>query len=190
MVARRDDTLNLIGHYAGVASRFLALLIDAAIISLSVSAITLTVASMRSLIDLVLQLEVANQLGFVTTIAQTVARPAPIVATLLSAGFFVAYHVFFLAAAGRTPGKAFMGLRVLTTGGGKLTVFRAFLRLVGYLVSAVPLFGGFIWVLVDDQRQGFHDKIGQTYVVYAWAARPDETFLVREMTRLFPQKKT
>jgi uncharacterized RDD family membrane protein YckC len=83
-----------------------------------------------------------------------------------------------------------MGLRVLTTGGGKLTVFRAFLRLVGYLVSAVPLFGGFIWVLVDDQRQGFHDKIGQTYVVYAWAARPDETFLVREMTRLFPQKKT
>jgi uncharacterized RDD family membrane protein YckC len=40
----------------------------------------------------------------------------------------------------------------------------------------IPLFLGFFWILIDDRRQGWHDKIAGTCVVYTWHARPDETF--------------
>jgi uncharacterized RDD family membrane protein YckC len=97
---------------------------------------------------------------------------------------FVAYHIFFLATAGRTPGKAFIGVRVLTSDGGRLSWPRATLRFVGYLISALPLFAGFGWVLIDDYRQAWHDKLAGTLVVYTWAARPDEEFLASEIKRL------
>jgi uncharacterized RDD family membrane protein YckC len=64
-------------------------------------------------------------------------------------------------------------------------VLRAALRLlIGYPLSFLLLGVGFLWVLADDYRQALHDKLVGTFVVYAWAARPDEEFLVRELNRL------
>jgi uncharacterized RDD family membrane protein YckC len=174
----------LLGHYSGFATRFVALLIDAVIISVSISALALTVSGLRSLVELLLQLEFANQLGVASIIARNVANPTPIIATALSALLFVAYHIFFLATAGRTPGKAFIGVRVVTTSGDRLSWLRSATRFVGYLISALPLFAGFGWVLIDDYRQAWHDKLAGTFVVYTWAARPDEQFLASEIKRL------
>ncbi len=47
-----------------------------------------------------------------------------------------------------------MGLRVVRTGGGDITLGRAMLRSLGYIVSLIPLGAGFFWVLVDDERIG------------------------------------
>jgi uncharacterized RDD family membrane protein YckC len=44
-------------------------------------------------------------------------------------------------------------------------------------IAAFPLYLGFAWILVDNRRQGWQDKIGGTHVVYAWDAKPDENFL-------------
>jgi uncharacterized RDD family membrane protein YckC len=79
--------------------------------------------------------------------------------------------------AGQTPGKAVLGLRVVPLSGGKISIWRAFLRYLGYYLSALTLGLGFIWVLIDDRRMTFHDKLARTCVIYVWDARPDETFL-------------
>jgi uncharacterized RDD family membrane protein YckC len=36
---------------------------------------------------------------------------------------------------------------------------------LGYIVSALTLYIGFIWVAFDEHKQGLHDKIADTYVV-------------------------
>jgi uncharacterized RDD family membrane protein YckC len=77
-----------------------------------------------------------------------------------------------------------MGVRVLTVDGRNVPFWRACLRVLAYVLSAIVFFLGFLWVLVDDQRQAWHDKIARTYVVYVWAARPDERFLEEFVARL------
>lgn len=81
---------------------------------------------------------------------------------------FAGYPIFFWAMMGQTPGKWAMGLRVIRTDGRPLSVWRSILRYLGYWVSALPLFLGFIWIVFDKKRQGWHDKIADTCVIYAW----------------------
>jgi uncharacterized RDD family membrane protein YckC len=88
-----------------------------------------------------------------------------------------------------TPGKAMFGVRVVTTKGKRVSVARSTLRYIGYFLSAIPLFMGFIWILVDDERQGWHDKLANTYVIYTWEARPDERFLLQEIHQVTRQAK-
>jgi uncharacterized RDD family membrane protein YckC len=56
--------------------------------------------------------------------------------------------------------------------------------LIGYLLGFVSLGFGFLWILVSDRRQGWHDLLAGTYVIYTWAARPDERFLAEEIADL------
>jgi uncharacterized RDD family membrane protein YckC len=37
-------------------------------------------------------------------------------------------------------------------------------RLLGYVVSSI-LYLGFIWILFDERRQGWHDKLAGTVVI-------------------------
>jgi uncharacterized RDD family membrane protein YckC len=103
---------------------------------------------------------------------------------LVTVLFILGYHAFFLVFAGQTPGKALLGLRVVPVNGGKLKPWRAVLRYLGYYLSALPLFIGFLWVLLDDQRQAWHDKLAGTVVLYSWQARPDEQFLAEEIQQV------
>ncbi len=65
-----------------------------------------------------------------------------------------------------TPGKLLMNCRIIDMKTGMGPSFgTAITRCLGYLVSAVPLFLGFFWVLWDRRRQGFHDKLAGTLVV-------------------------
>jgi uncharacterized RDD family membrane protein YckC len=84
----------------------------------------------------------------------------------------VAYPIVFWSLAGQTPGKAVMGLRIVRLDGKRMTVWRAVVRYVGSWLAALPLGLGFIWILLDKRRQGWHDKIAGTCVVYTWGAHP------------------
>lgn len=87
-------------------------------------------------------------------------------ATMLFTGLFIlVYYVGFVAAAGQTPGKRIMGTRIITVSGEPLTVGRALRRFIGYFLS-LPLFWGYLMVLVNDRRRAFHDKFAGTYVIY------------------------
>ncbi len=66
---------------------------------------------------------------------------------------------------GQTVGKRAMGIKVVKENGKALDYKEAVLRYLGYIVSAIPLCLGFFWVLADDKKQGWHDKIAKTLVV-------------------------
>jgi len=91
------------------------------------------------------------------------------------------------AIAGSSPATAAASLPAVHSDAGHklsrvtLGLWPALARLVAYLVLPGLFFFGFLWILGDDKRQAWHDKVARTYVVYAWDARPDETFLADNM---------
>ncbi len=76
------------------------------------------------------------------------------------------YFPFFWARGGQTPGMAIFGLRVVDDRtGGPIGWGTAGLRMLGMYVSSAVFYLGFIWILVDKRRRGFHDLIAGTVVV-------------------------
>jgi uncharacterized RDD family membrane protein YckC len=68
---------------------------------------------------------------------------------------------------GATPGKMAVGAKIVDAkSGARPSTARLVLRYVAYLVSALPLFLGFIWIGISRRKQGFHDKIARTMVIY------------------------
>lgn len=85
------------------------------------------------------------------------------VASLADAVYFVA----FWSTTGQTLGMRALRIRVMRTDGQPLSWVTGLLRYVGYILSLIPLGLGLLWVLWDPRKQGWHDKIAATLVVYA-----------------------
>ena len=67
---------------------------------------------------------------------------------------------------GQTVGKRVMNIRVIDfTNGEPLGVGKALVRYVGRIASTVVCLLGYFWMLWDDQKQTWHDKIAGTVVV-------------------------
>ena len=65
-----------------------------------------------------------------------------------------------------TPGKLLCGLRVVDARErDSIDLLQAVLRYFGYLLSALPLFLGFLWIAFDPRKHGFHDKVAGTLVI-------------------------
>jgi uncharacterized RDD family membrane protein YckC len=75
------------------------------------------------------------------------------------------YLVGFWTVLGRTPGKILMGIEVVPLAGGRMTFKRSLVRLVGYVISALPVYLGFLWML-GPSRRGWHDILARTEVAY------------------------
>lgn len=76
------------------------------------------------------------------------------------------YYIGSWALTGATIGKWLLGLRVVGADGAPPTVLRSAIRFVGYAVSAIVFFLGYLWVLVDDERRAWHDDMAGTWVIY------------------------
>ena len=81
----------------------------------------------------------------------------------------LAYAMYFWSAYGhgQTVGNRIMKIRVVKTDGSELSLTEAFIRYVGLVLSFLCLAIGVIWVAFDANKQGWHDKIANTYVVRA-----------------------
>lgn len=79
------------------------------------------------------------------------------------------YFVMFWSLTGRTIGKWIMGLRVVNPAGVSPTVGKSVIRVFGYVVSALALWLGYLWVIVDDDRKAWHDHMANTSVVYDYS---------------------
>ena len=86
-----------------------------------------------------------------------------VVGAVLGAGYFL----FFWSLSGQTLGKLLTGGRVVDAGGGggALGASRAALRLLGAVLSALPLGAGFLGLWTDAERRGWHDRLAGTKVV-------------------------
>lgn len=75
-------------------------------------------------------------------------------------------YALFLFANGTTPGKKALGLTVVSETGQPAGFFRMLMReWVGKWISGAVFSLGYIWILLDDANQGWHDKLVSTYVV-------------------------
>jgi uncharacterized RDD family membrane protein YckC len=96
-------------------------------------------------------------------------RPEWLVGTLVGAGWLIVvavYFVTFWSTTGQTPGMRLMRLRVTTGSDRAFGVLRSVVRLVGLALAIIPLFAGFLPVLVDRRRRALQDFIAGTSVLY------------------------
>lgn len=108
---------------------------------------------------------------------------APGVVTIPIPWIIALYFVMFWALTGRTIGEWIMGLRVIGADGQPPTLRHSMIRLVGYGFSAIAFWVGYAWVVIDDERQAWHDHMAKTWVVYDYERRKGgevyEAFLER-----------
>ncbi len=162
----------ILGGYAGFVTRLVAFVIDRAIVGLCAA---VAVAA----IDYVLNaFEINRLLGFFDLGWQGMA--------ILSAGVYlllsIIYDIGFWMLAGQTPGKRVMGLRIVRTNGTRVRAGNAVRREVGYVISGL-LFLGYLWILFDNRRQGFHDKLAGTIVVYSWPEEELKGTFIRDQVQ-------
>ena len=106
---------------------------------------------------------------------------------LSSAGIYliisISYDITLWMLSGQTLGKRVLGLRVMRADGTRLRFGNAVRRQIGYWISAI-FFVGFLWILFDNKRQGFHDKLAGTIVTYSWPeGRLRGTFVIERVQR-------
>lgn len=174
--------LNMRGYYAGFITRAIALILDLAIIvsiSFVFSLIVRLVLNFFGLNELAAAVYDRRTGGDATYDGLLVTFLRWATAFLTSVTFLFIYLVFFWTTIGKTPGKAILGLRVVQEGEPAVRFKWAVVRAVAYYLSALPLGLGFLWVLVDDERRGWHDKLARTYVLYDWDARLGRRLLDR-----------
>lgn len=73
-----------------------------------------------------------------------------------------------------TPGKMAFSARIVDAETGGVPTTAQFVgRYFAYIISALPLGLGFIWVAFDRKKQGWHDKLAGTVVVMPKNTGPD-----------------
>lgn len=77
----------------------------------------------------------------------------------------LAYHIGFWTWKGTTVGGIICQLRVVKAAGDPLRFIDALVRGLSGLFAIAVLGLGFLWILRDPERQGWHDLVAGTYVV-------------------------
>ncbi len=149
-------------QYAGFISRSTAFVIDLLLITLVTFLATTVISVIAQFFDL--------GLTQITLDDQTTLTPLQALVTL-AAGLLqmflgLVYFLFFWVLVGFTPGMGLLGIRVIRCDQQRLGLGRAIVRYIGYWVALIFLGLGFIWILFDRRRQGWHDKLAGTCVIY------------------------
>lgn len=79
----------------------------------------------------------------------------------------IAYYAYFVGKKGATPGRQACGLRVVDQHTLQpIGVGRAIGRYFASILSAIPCGLGFFWVIWDDKKQTWHDKMVGSVVLH------------------------
>src|SRR5215471_6084065 len=146
---------NLQGHYAGVASRFLAFAVDVAVLT---GAFILIMAAVNFVAS------------FVTGKTVNFNRSDTWVVVAYVVWAFV-YFAHWWGLNGKTPGGGLFGVQVLTEDGRDVSGRRAIGRALAFPLSFLIFCLGFLGILLGDRRRALHDVIAGTVVAYSWDAR-------------------
>lgn len=130
---------------AGVAERFVALLIDWSIISIPYQLLAAFVINC-----------IRPSLEIIYVIFGCMVIP------------FILYETIFGSGGRNTLGKMLVGIRVVNIQTGEpLSLCRAFVRAVGYFISAGLLMCGFLLAFIDNHRRTLHDYLAGSVVMQA-----------------------
>ena len=128
-----------VGHPAGFWIRLVAMIIDGILVGIGYAIIFFVAVAIE-------MFALVTILGFVW-------------------GF--GYHIYFPSSnMMATPGKAILGLKITDDFGSQISAGKAILRYVGYIISALTLYIGFIIVGFTENKRGLHDMVASTRVTY------------------------
>ena len=138
-------------HYAGFWRRLGAALIDTVVLAIVLGVLAYLLLGVEALKSLNTGIDRAQP-------SSTILLAENLLPAVLTITLWVAF--------GGTPGKLLMSCRIVDARTGeKVGIGRAMLRYLGYFVSALVLFIGFLWIAWDRRKQGWHDKIAGTLVI-------------------------
>jgi uncharacterized RDD family membrane protein YckC len=168
---------------AGFISRFAAWFVDQLVLVVAFAVMGMTV-----------------QLVFTFSGQSTPALSGDKIAALFGTAWFAfvasaIYMALFWYLFGSTLGQLLFGLRVVRMDGLRaLTFWQVVVRVIGFYISMAVFFLGFLWILVDSGRRGWHDKLARTKVIYTFEApsleaTPDMLRVMSGMRSKQPAKK-
>ncbi len=76
---------------------------------------------------------------------------------------WVLYQYLFFSLSGATPGMRYAKIALCTFEDENPTHHAMRVRIIGLLLSALPLGLGFLWIFFDEDGLSWHDRITQTY---------------------------
>lgn len=150
-----EGRLQVTGRYAGPVSRLLGVIID---VWLMIAAATIFLAGLDYLLSTL----------FDYNLNVSASNPWWIALGVVSA---FSYVFLCVEIAGRTPGKALVGLRIVAWDGSPVGVQSAFWRTLMLPFSILLLGIGCLLIIVQKDRRALHDLIARTAVVYDWPPR-------------------
>jgi uncharacterized RDD family membrane protein YckC len=140
-------------EYADFGSRLIAVIVDFCALAIIVVTCSYLLLDMETLIQLLQHNE---------DISLSNIWPA----FLLNDALPFLLTLFFWMRYGATPGKMLADCKIVNATTGKpISLGQAILRYFAYLISALPLGLGFLWMLWDKKGQTWHDKIANTVVI-------------------------
>lgn len=140
-------------HYAGFWRRLAAVLLDALLVLFLTAPLLYLIYGHAYFSWLAANNDLLNVYGIWDFL---LSRALPILALLI-----------FWHQCGATPGKRLMHCRIVHS--RQLTrpgILQSVIRLLAYTVSTLPMYLGFFWIAWDKRKQGFHDKLARTLVLY------------------------
>src|SRR5580693_7643174 len=138
-------------RYAGLATRVVSFLVDAALITVVDVVVGVGAALILSVLHIPHELR---------TILAVIGAAAFVLGSIL-------YFVIFWSTTGQTPGARVMQIRVTSADAARVKPRWAVARCIGVVLAALPLFAGFVPILFDSRRRGFQDWLARTTVVEA-----------------------
>ena len=158
-------------HYVGFWKRFVAFIIDSALVLVVIVPLLLalhTPAEWQRLSDR-LQDALTQAASGVPVDALAVARGAGFSGPLdflVQVVLPIVVLLVFWKFRKSSPGKMVFRARIADADTSSApSDGRLLLRFAGYFVSILTLGIGFLWIAIDRRKQGFHDKIANTVVI-------------------------
>ena len=114
-------------------------------------------------IDAIILNLIGYALMFIAMTSGVEYRVASFIGLPISIGYFT-----YLFGKGQSLGMKAMKIKLCGTDETYPIGYRkGFLRAVGMIISGLVVCMGYLWLLIDKNKQGWHDKIAGTYVVVA-----------------------
>lgn len=150
------DSQTAAPHYIGFWARFVAFLVDSIVASIIITPLV---------VSLIGEIDLANYdlSDPVQVNALLMKLTTQLSLDLLFMGtIFVLFWIFKNA----TPGKMmFKAVIVDAETLAAPSVLQNIVRYLAYFLSLAPFGMGFIWIGIDERKQGWHDKIARTVVI-------------------------
>ncbi len=159
-----QTTIQIAPQYAGFWIRLAALMIDNIVLNIFLGPIVIAMMGLMIRNQLLANCVISS--GSSPCDSSGMAAVFYLIFFLLGIIAFL-YRILMTSKYGATIGKMVVGVRIVGHDYKKITFGRAFLReFLGKIVSGMVMDLGYLWVAFHPQKQGWHDMIADTYVVY------------------------